>query len=538
MLRHVTLPQGFFLGAASSAWQTEGWNGKKDTQDSYMDLWYKNHKSAWHNGYGPAVATNFHDRYQEDVDLMKQIGLQCYRTSLNWARFLTDYENVVVDEEYAAYFEKMIDACRAAGVEPMICLEHYELPGELFTKYGGWGSKHVVDLFVRYAEAAFQRFGSKVRYWFAFNEPVVVQTRVYLDSERWPFEQNSQKWMDWNYNKALATNRVMKLFKEGGYRQPGGKFGTIINVEMAYPRSNSAYDREAAEMYDLFYNKVFLDPAIKGAFQPGFFDLLESHGIHVDATPEELKDIKENTMDWVGLNLYHPNRVKGRTTAVNPKAPFHPNFYYEEWDMPGRRMNPFRGWEIGPEIMYDMGIRMRDEYGNILEGSSADFLSAYYQPELFFPHVEGRTKEEAIFNLCTQIDRVMSLPQGFYSAVLKREELARTDFCPLVAFPHAYKVLSEKTFVAVGILDEPIRWVENDVQVLLLISIADDEHPELQKFYLSITSFMQDTARVKSLIQCRDYPWFMRLLCGENGGSRENNTQKQNSKTQKEYESL
>lgn len=105
MLRHVTLPQGFFLGAASSAWQTEGWNGKKDTQDSYMDLWYKNHKSAWHNGYGPAVATNFHDRYQEDVDLMKQIGLQCYRTSLNWARFLTDYENVVVDEEYAAYFE-------------------------------------------------------------------------------------------------------------------------------------------------------------------------------------------------------------------------------------------------------------------------------------------------------------------------------------------------------------------------------------------------------------------------------------------------
>ncbi len=70
-------------------------------------------------------------------------------------------------------------------------------------------------------------------------------------------------------------------------------------------------------------------------------------------------------MDWVGLNLYHPNRVKGRTTAVNPKAPFHPNFYYEEWDMPGRRMNPFRGWEIGPEIMYDMGIRMRDEYGNM-----------------------------------------------------------------------------------------------------------------------------------------------------------------------------
>lgn len=156
----------------------------------------------------------------------------------------------------------------------------------------------------------------------------------------------------------------------------------------------------------------------------------------------------------------------------------------------------------------------------ILEGSSADFLSAYYRPELFFPHVEGKTKEEAIFDLCTRINQVMTLPQGFYTAVLKREELARTDFCPLVAFPHAYKVLSEKTFVAVGILNEPIHWVKNDVQVLLLISIADNDNPELQKFYLSITSFMQDTARVKSLIQCRDFTWFMRLLCGEELGKK------------------
>lgn len=151
----------------------------------------------------------------------------------------------------------------------------------------------------------------------------------------------------------------------------------------------------------------------------------------------------------------------------------------------------------------------------ILEGSSADFLSAYYRPELFFPHLEGKTKEEAIFDLCNRINQVMTLPQGFYTAVLKREELARTDFCPLVAFPHAYKVLSDQTFVAVGILNEPIHWVKNDVQVLLLISIADQDNPELQKFYLSITSFMQDTARVKSLIQSRDFAWFMRLLCGE-----------------------
>ena len=91
--------------------------------------------------------------------------------------------------------------------------------------------------------------------------------------------------------------------------------------------------------------------------------------------------------------------------------------------------------------------------------------------------------------------------------------------------------------MAVGILNEPIRWVKTMYRVLLLISIADGEHPELQKFYLSITSFMQDTARVKSLIQCRDYLGLMRLLCGENGEA-ERITLKTKQQDSREYESL
>ena len=84
----------------------------------------------------------------------------------------------------------------------------------------------------------------------------------------------------------------------------------------------------------------------------------------MDYAPEDLEPIKNNTVDWVGINLYHPNRVKGRMTAVREGAPFHPSFYYEEFDMPGKRMNPFRGWEIYPRIIYDFAMRMRDEYGN------------------------------------------------------------------------------------------------------------------------------------------------------------------------------
>lgn len=362
----VNIPDKFIMGAAVSAWQTEGWSGKKESQDSYIDLWYKNNKHVWHNGYGPAVATDFRNRYKEDIGYMKEIGLTHFRTSINWSRFLVDYENAVVDEEYANYIGNVIDELISNGVEPMICLEHYELPGVLFEKYGGWGSKYVVELFVKYAEKVFERYGDRVKHWFTFNEPVVVQTRVYLDSIRWPFEQNTKKWMQWNYNKSLATAKIVELFKGLNLKKKtGAKIGVILNPEVTYARSTAKHDQDAARIHDLFFNRVFLDPAIKGEFPEELFTLMEKHEITFDFTNEELELIRENTVDYVGINIYFPARVKARSSSWNENTPFHPEYYYESFDLPGKKMNPHRGWEIYPKVMYDMAMRMKNEYGNI-----------------------------------------------------------------------------------------------------------------------------------------------------------------------------
>ncbi|HED3855743.1 glycoside hydrolase family 1 protein [Enterobacter soli] len=360
--KQIAIPKDFILGAAASAWQTEGWSGKKAGQDSWLDLWYKNDRHVWHNGYGPAVATDFINRYREDVALMKQAGLTHYRTSINWSRFLTDYENATVDEEYAAYYDALFDEMHRQGIEPMICLEHYELPGVLLETYGGWGSKHVVELFVRYAEKVFERYHTKVTHWFSFNEPIVVQTRVYLDALRWPYEQNTSTWMQWNHHKVLATAKVVKLFREKGYR---GSVGCILNPEVTYPRSRAPHDIRAAEMYDLFYNRVFLDPLVHGHYPQALFTLLEQHQVSWDYTAEELALIADNTVDELGINLYYPHRVKAPSRAWHPETPFHPAYYYEPFELPGRRMNKSRGWEIYPRIIYDMAMRIKNDYRNI-----------------------------------------------------------------------------------------------------------------------------------------------------------------------------
>ncbi len=357
----MDIPKNFILGASTSAWQTEGWCGKKENQDSYLDIWYKNDRDVWHEGYGPAIATDLINRYQEEVDLMKTIGLTHYRTSINWSRFLTDYENAIVDEDYAKYYDDFLTKIVENGIVPMICLEHYEVPAELFNKYGGWNSKHVVELFVKFAEKVFERYHYIVKRWFVFNEPIVIQTRVYLDAERWPYEQNTNKWMQWNHHKNLATAKVVELFRRKHYQ---GSIGIILNPEVTYPRSSSKEDKQAAKMYDLFYNRVFLDPAFNGQYPQELIDLLAKHQVQWDYTEQELEIIKKFTVDEVAINLYFPHRVKAPTTQWHKDAPFHPAFYYESFALPGRKMNKSRGWEIYPKIVYDFAMRVKQQYDN------------------------------------------------------------------------------------------------------------------------------------------------------------------------------
>jgi 6-phospho-beta-glucosidase/beta-glucosidase len=416
----INIPDDFMLGAAASAWQTEGWSGKKEGQDSWLDAWYKNDRHVWHNGYGPAVATDFINRYKEDVALMKAAGLTHYRTSINWSRFLTDYENGVVDEEYARYYDALIAEMQAQGIELMLCLEHYELPAVLLEQYGGWGSKRVVELYLLYAEKVFERYAGKVTRWFTFNEPIVVQTRVYLDALRWPYEQNTSKWMQWNHHKNLATAKVVKLYREKGYP---GTVGTILNPEVTYPRSSAPHDVKAAAMYDLFYNRVFLDPAIKGEYPAELVSLLAKHQVSWEVSAEELQLIAQYRVDEVGINLYYPHRVKAPSRAWHPETPFHPAYYYEHFELPGRRMNKSRGWEIQPTIIYDMAMRIKNDYGNIPWFVAESGMGI--EDEAQFKNAEGQIQDDY---------RIAFIAEHLYQTLRAREDGANCQGYMLWAF--------------------------------------------------------------------------------------------------------
>ncbi|WP_288221565.1 glycoside hydrolase family 1 protein [uncultured Clostridium sp.] len=364
MSRKNIFPKGFWWGSATSGPQSEGDFNKKNK--NIFDYWYEIEPEAFFDNVGPVIASNFYNSYKEDIAMIKEIGLNSLRTSIQWTRLIKNFETAEVDEDGVKFYNNVIDEIIKNGMIPVINLHHFDLPIELYEKYGGWESKHVVDLFVKFAKVAFELFGDKVKHWTTFNEPIVVVEGEYLYQFHYPKLVDGKKAMQVLYNLNLASAKAIKVFKEGGYGKDNGQIGIILNLTPAYPRDeNNEEDLKASKIADDFFNNSFLDPAVKGEFPKNLVKLLEEEKVIWESTEEELEIIKNNTIDFLGVNYYQPRRVKAKESQFDYSRGWMPDKYFDNYEMPGRRMNPYRGWEIYPEAMYDIAINIRDNYNNI-----------------------------------------------------------------------------------------------------------------------------------------------------------------------------
>ena len=363
MEKKFIFPENFLWGSATSGPQSEGRFNKK--HDSVFDHWYDIEPDAFFDKVGPNVASNFYNSYKEDLAMIKEIGLNSFRTSIQWTRLIKDFETAEVDEDGVRFYNDMIDECLKNGLTPIMNLHHFDLPVELYKKYGGWESKHVVDLFVKFAEKAFELFGDRIKYWTTFNEPIVVVEGQYLYKFHYPCLVDGKKAVQVMFNINLASAKAIEAYRKGEYNKDGGKIGIVLNLTPSYPRSESKEDLAAAKFADDFFNNSFLDPAIKGKFPEYLVEKLTEDKVLWEATEEEMDIIKNNTIDFLGVNYYQPRRVKAKEEAYDETLGWMPDKYFDNYIMPGRRMNPYRGWEIYPEAMYDIAMNLKNNYNNI-----------------------------------------------------------------------------------------------------------------------------------------------------------------------------
>lgn len=353
-------PESFWWGSATSGPQAEGAALIGGRKPSIWDHWFQINPDRFHNGVGPEHTSNFYNQYKEDITLMKETGHNSFRTSIQWSRLIPDGIGEV-NSEAVDFYNNVIDEMLAKEIEPFINLFHFDMPMSM-QEIGGWENRKVVDAYVVFAKICFDLFGDRVKYWFTFNEPIVPVEGGYLYDFHYPNIVDFKKAAQVAHHTIVAHAKAVEVYREMNLV---GKIGIILNLTPSYPRSQNSADVKASHIADLFFNRSFLDPVTKGEYPSDLVEILSERDLLPEVLDEDIKSIKNNKIDLLGVNYYQPRRVKAKEHMVNPEAPFMPEHLFDNYIMPNRKMNVHRGWEICEKAIYDMAINLRDNYDNI-----------------------------------------------------------------------------------------------------------------------------------------------------------------------------
>lgn len=356
---HYQFPTDFWWGSASSAPQTEGCSLTAGKSATVWDHWYQQQPERFFNRVGPQDTSGFYQHWRDDIALLAETGHNSFRTSISWARLIPAGTGEV-NAEAVSFYQQVIDELLARGITPFINLFHFDMPMAM-QQIGGWENRAVIDAYADYAATCFKLFGDRVKHWFTFNEPIVPVEGGYLYDFHYPNVVDFRRAATVAYHTMLAHAAAVQRYREA---DQGGEIGIILNLTPSYPRSQNPADVRAANHADLLFNRSFLDPALRGSYPPELVSLLDEYHQLPAVQPGDRELLAAGVVDLLGINYYQPRRVQCRQNQVNPDSPFMPEWFFDAYQMPGRRMNPWRGWEIYERGIYDILTTLRLHYGN------------------------------------------------------------------------------------------------------------------------------------------------------------------------------
>ena len=167
--------RGMLLGASSAATQVEG----GDKNNNWYDWYQKGHVK---DDSDPSIATMHWERWEEDAQIMAELGLQCCRLGLEWSRL--EPERGVFNDAALAHYRDELTLLNSLGIKPMVTLWHFSNP-LWFERDGAFLSENALSDFLEYVEYAVRGLGDLVDCWITLNEPNVYAVNGYMTGE-WP----------------------------------------------------------------------------------------------------------------------------------------------------------------------------------------------------------------------------------------------------------------------------------------------------------------------------------------------------------------
>ena len=347
-MQSTGFPKGFLWGAATAAYQVEGAVHDDGRGESIWDRFCRKPGAIAGGDTGDVACDHYH-RWREDVDNMHALGLSAYRFSVAWPRVFP-LGHGRVEQRGLAFYDALVDALLAAGIEPAVTLYHWDLPQALQEK-GGWTNRDTASWFADYAECLFTHLGDRVKIWMSLNEPQVSAFLGHASGVHAPGLKD--------YGAAVQASHV--LFRAHSlavqaYRQVSHavhRIGIALDLHAVHPFTDGMSDIEAAQLADGITNRWYLDPVLKGAYPADVMALYQRKQVAPHVLPEDLKLLAENRADFIGVNYYFPTRVYASDGGAIVG--------YEE-GMGKECTRTSMGWEISAPDLHDLLVRIHNDY--------------------------------------------------------------------------------------------------------------------------------------------------------------------------------
>ena len=297
-----------------------------------------------HNG---DVACDHYNRLEQDLDLIKDFGVEAYRFSIAWPRIIPEGTGPV-NEKGLDFYDRLVDGLKARGIKAFATLYHWDLP-LMLAGDGGWTARQTAYAFQRYAKTAIARLGDRLDAVATFNEPWCSVWLSHLYGIHAPGECNMDAALHALHFTNLAHGLGVSAIRS---ERPNLPVGLVLNAHSIYPGSDSAEDEAAADRAFDFHNGVFFGPVFKGTYPERFLSALGHRMPKIEAG--DMETIAQ-PLDWWGLNYYTPMRVSHdpSETAIFPATIDAPPVADTRTDI---------GWEVYAPALGDLIRKLNAVY--------------------------------------------------------------------------------------------------------------------------------------------------------------------------------
>jgi beta-glucosidase len=346
----MRFPEGFLWGAATASYQIEGAAHEDGRGESIWDRFSRVPGNIVNGDTGDVADDHYH-RYESDVELMAELGLQGYRFSVAWPRIFPTGSGPV-NQKGLDFYKRLVDKLHSKNITPAVTLYHWDLPQALQDK-GGWANRDTAERFAEYAATMFRALGDQVPLWITHNEPWCTSFLGHYRGVHAPGIKDLKTALTAAHHVLLSHGRAVQELRATGSKS---KVGITLSLFPTYPLRDTDEDRAAARLSDGYTNRWFLDPTLKGEYPAdavanferlvGPFDFVRDGDLKTMGGP----------MDFVGVNYYHRRMIES--------APDNDLGWIVHDRVPGTPTTDM-GWEIVPHCLVDLLLRLKADYNGV-----------------------------------------------------------------------------------------------------------------------------------------------------------------------------